>query len=83
VSALLILSDPKHARDYRELEREVAELTLCRRVAKWDLGDEVARARMNRIRELSAAVERRAEAVEIDIWRELLGKSVSMRSEGR
>ncbi len=81
--ALLILSDPKHARDYRELERAVADLALFRRVAKWDLGDEAARARMNRIRELSTEVERRAEAAEIDIWRELLGQSVSMLIEGR
>jgi len=75
VHALLIPMDPEYARHYHEPEREVAELRLDRRLVKWELADEETRARLIKIRELSAEVERRPEAVEVDIWRELLGHS--------
>jgi len=73
VHALLTLTDPRHASVCREVEREVAALTLQLKERKEKTLDDETRARMQRIQEMSEELERRPEAVEVDIWRELLG----------
>jgi hypothetical protein len=71
--ALLALADPRYASRCRELEREVGRQLLHLRGRRENVLDDEARARMQRIQEMSEELERRPEAVEVDIWRELLG----------
>jgi len=71
VHALLTLTDTDHAQLCRQMDSEVEELELHRRARNGKPLDDEARARLDRIRAMSEGVERRAEAVEVEIWREL------------
>ncbi len=72
VHALLTLKDLRLARLTREMERETAELQRYRQSRQGESLDQETRERLRRIESLSQEVERQAEAVEVNVWRELV-----------
>jgi hypothetical protein len=72
VHALLTLKDLNLAHLSQELERETAELQNYRQGKKGEPLDQEMMDRLKRIQSISLEVEKQAEAVEMDVWRELL-----------
>jgi hypothetical protein len=71
VHALLTLNDPGHAALSGVLDRATMELAAYRQNRNGRPLDPGMLERLARIRSMSEEIERRAEAVEIEIWREL------------
>ncbi len=71
VHALLTLNNPDHARLSESLDRETQELADYRQSRNGQPLDDETRTRLARIQLMSGEIERRPEAVEAEIWREL------------
>jgi hypothetical protein len=75
VHGLLTLNNPDHARLSESLDRATMELVTYRQARVGQPLDEGTLERLVRIRTMSEEIERRAEAVEVGIWRELRAAS--------
>lgn len=72
VHALLTLGDAKVAQLAQEMDKEMADLQIHRLNRKGESMDQQTRDFLQRIQTISAELEKQAEAVEAQIWRELV-----------